>query len=73
MPFHDNLRAARKAAGYASQEAAARAFGCALLTWARWERGNRSPNLETLGTIGELLKIAPAKLLEETPNPKGEL
>lgn len=70
MPFHDNLRAARQKAGYKSQEAAARAFGCALLTWARWERGDRSPSLATLGDIGKLLKIAPCKLLEETPNPK---
>lgn len=67
MPFPDNLKAARKAAGYGSQEAAARAMGVAMHTWARWERGSQAPSLETLGTIGELLKIAPAKLLEETP------
>ena len=70
MPFHDNLRQARQSAGYKSQEAAARAMGVCLHTWARWETGVISPSLATLGTIGELLKIAPATLLEESPASK---
>lgn len=68
MDFAPTLRAARKAAGYRSQEAAAHALGVTLVTWARWERGETTPALPMLARIAELLNTTPSRLLE----PPGE-
>jgi transcriptional regulator with XRE-family HTH domain len=49
--FAPHLKAARKAAGYGSAAAFARAVGIEAATYRHWERGQALPDLSTLAEV----------------------
>lgn len=65
--FGRRIRAARKAAGFSSAEALARAFDPPLsgMTVHRWEAGMHKPDLDRLYDLADILGVKPSELLEE--------
>ncbi len=61
------IRLARKAAGFSSAEALARAFEPPLsgMTVQRWEMGMHKPSIDRLHELARLLGVQPSDLLDE--------
>lgn len=62
--FGRRVRAAREAAGYASQEELARTLGVSVFTVSRWERGESKPDFDGLHRLADALRVSAASLLE---------
>jgi transcriptional regulator with XRE-family HTH domain len=64
VSFGEDLRAARKAAGYCSQESLAEAVGVAAQSVNKWETGGNTPSFENLEKLETVLGV---RLNLETP------
>ena len=69
--FGERLRAAREAAGFASQQALADDLGVAQSTIANWEGGRREPNYALTLRLCERLQVSVDYLLGRTEDPQG--
>ena len=61
--FGRNLRRLRKAAGFDSQEALARALGVSVFTISRYERGETKPDINGLYALAAVLGVEASELL----------
>jgi len=61
--FGANLRRFRKAAGFDSQEALARAAGVSVFTISRYERGATKPDINALYALAAVLGVQASELL----------
>lgn len=68
VAFKDNLRRLRKAAGFLQSELAER-LGVSKSTVSMWETGERTPTLETLEAIADVLNVSMAELWGTAPLP----
>ena len=64
MPFPERLKALRKKAGL-TQTKLGELIGVSLLTVFRWENGERSPRMDNIKKIAEVLHVSDAELLSE--------
>lgn len=63
--FGANLRRLRKAAGFDSQEALARAVDVSVFTISRYERGETKPDINGLYALAAILGVQASDLLPE--------
>jgi transcriptional regulator with XRE-family HTH domain len=63
--FGANLRRLRKAAGFESQEALARALDISVFTISRYERGETKPDINGLYALAGVLGVQASELLPE--------
>ncbi len=68
MAFKENLRNYRKLSGFLQSELAER-LGVSKSTVSMWETGDRTPTMETLEAIADVLNVAPAVLWGSSPLP----
>lgn len=61
--FGANLRRLRKAAGFESQEALARALDISVFTISRYERGETKPDINGLYSLASVLGVQASELL----------
>jgi transcriptional regulator with XRE-family HTH domain len=63
--FGANVRRLRKAAGFESQEALARALDVSVFTISRYERGETKPDINGLYELAAVLGVQASELLPE--------
>lgn len=68
VAFKDNLRYYRKRASLLQSDLAER-LGVSKSTVSMWETGERTPTLETLEAIADVLNVSPAELWGTAPLP----
>lgn len=61
--FGERVKAARKAAGFDSQEDLARALGVSVFTISRYEHGRSKPSFDGLYALAEILGVRVSDLL----------
>jgi transcriptional regulator with XRE-family HTH domain len=65
--FGRRVTALRKAAGFESQEALARALGMSVFTISRYERGESKPSIDDLYRLAAELHTTASELLDGWP------